>query len=135
MSKEVGDKIKSIRMNLGKTLEEFGKLFDPPASKGVVSNWENGYNLPNNNRLLKIAKLGNVTVEELLGNDCEVCAGNYFRESWYPESQLELSPLFNVTEDKKLRITLFALKSNYLGFVDIDINYCPECGRRLKDEK
>lgn len=62
---------------------------------------------------------------------CEVCAGNDFQASWYPGSQLELSPWFNVTEDKKLIVTLNDSKSNYLGFIDIDINYCPTCGKKL----
>ena len=62
---------------------------------------------------------------------CEVCAGNDFQASWYPGGQLELSPWFNVTEDKKLIVTLNDLKSNYLGFIDIDINYCPTCGKKL----
>ena len=62
----VADKIKSIRLSLGLSMEEFGKKFDSPASKGVVSNWENNYNLPNHARLKRIAELGNTTVEELL---------------------------------------------------------------------
>lgn len=131
----ISRKIRKIRLSRGETMEEFGKLFDPPASKGVVSNWENGYNLPNQERLKRIAELGNVTVEELLDTYCEVCAGNDFQASWYPESQLELSPWFNVTEDKKIIVSLNDLNSNFLGFLDIDINYCPECGRRLTDEK
>lgn len=62
----VGERIKSIRQSLGLSMNEFGQLFNPPASKGVVSNWENDYNLPNNTRLKKIAKLCNVTTEQLL---------------------------------------------------------------------
>ncbi|XJS10476.1 helix-turn-helix domain-containing protein [Aerococcaceae bacterium WGS1372] len=62
----VGARIKHIRDTKSLSMEEFGKLFDPPASKGVVSNWENGYNLPNQERLKRIAELGNITVEELL---------------------------------------------------------------------
>lgn len=62
----VGSKIRAIRKNLGFSMEKFGTLFNPHASKGVVSNWENNYNLPNNNRLRKIAELGETTVEELL---------------------------------------------------------------------
>lgn len=62
----VGSRIRSIRKNLGLSMEKFGKLFDPHASKGVVSNWENNYNLPNNNRLRKIAEIGGTTVEKLL---------------------------------------------------------------------
>lgn len=63
---EVGKRIRKIRKDKGLTMEEFGKLFDPIASKGVVSNWENNYNLPNNERLKRIAELGEITLNELL---------------------------------------------------------------------
>lgn len=69
MNKKIGFRIKEIRQSHNKTMEEFGKIFNPPASKGVVSNWENDYNYPNDKRLIKIAKLGNVSVEELLGSN------------------------------------------------------------------
>lgn len=63
---EIGQRIKSIRLNLGVNMEDFGKMFDPKASKGVVSNWENSYNKPNNKRIKEIAKMGNVSVDYLL---------------------------------------------------------------------
>ncbi|MBG9987868.1 helix-turn-helix transcriptional regulator [Aerococcaceae bacterium DSM 111176] len=63
---KIGKRIRSIREKLGMTSEEFAELFDPPASKGTVSKWENGRYLPNNKRLVKIARLGNISVEELL---------------------------------------------------------------------
>lgn len=59
------EKIRRIRKELGYTIQEFGKLFNPPASKGLVCNWEKGRNLPNKSRLKKIAELGNTTVDEL----------------------------------------------------------------------
>lgn len=62
----VGSRIRHIRDTKGLTMKQFGELFDPPASKGLVSNWENGYNLPNQERLKKIAELGGITVQELL---------------------------------------------------------------------
>lgn len=66
MINNLGQKIRNIRKTKGLTMEEFGKLFSPPASKGVVSNWENNYNRPNNERLKKIAEFGGISVEELL---------------------------------------------------------------------
>lgn len=60
----VGDKIKTIRLNLGETMEEFGKRFG--TSKGTVNNWEKGRNLPNRNSLLRIAQLANQTVSDFL---------------------------------------------------------------------
>lgn len=61
------ENLKKIRKSKNLTMEEFGQMFDPPASKGVVSNWENNYNFPNNERLEFIATLGGMTVDELLG--------------------------------------------------------------------
>ncbi|MFX3949673.1 helix-turn-helix domain-containing protein [Streptococcus suis] len=60
----VGNRIKSIRFDMGATMEEFGKAFN--TSKGTVNNWEKGRNLPNKENLLKIAKIGNMTVDQLL---------------------------------------------------------------------
>lgn len=62
--KQVGLRIKDIRLSLGESMEEFGKRFD--TSKGTVNNWEKGRNLPNKANLLKIAKLGKITPSILL---------------------------------------------------------------------
>lgn len=62
--KQVGERIKSIRLKQGLTQEEFGRKFE--ASKGNVATWEKGASLPNKNRLKNIAEFGNTTVEELL---------------------------------------------------------------------
>lgn len=75
--KTIGTRIADIRKSLGLSMEEFGKRMDPKASKGAVSNWENGYNLPNNNRLKKIAELGNTTVRKLLEPEYFIEEGKY----------------------------------------------------------
>lgn len=62
--KAVGKRIKQIRTTKGYTLESFGKLFG--ASKGNVQQWENGVSLPNKERLSTIAKIADMTVNELL---------------------------------------------------------------------
>ena len=62
--KEVGSRIKQIRLNKGYTLEGFGKLFG--ASKGNVQQWENGVSLPNTERIASICKIADLTVNELL---------------------------------------------------------------------
>lgn len=62
----IGQRIKNIRLSLGETTEEFSKHFDPPASKGTISKWENGKYLPNNQRKKVISELGKITVNELL---------------------------------------------------------------------
>lgn len=83
--KAVGRRIKQIRINKGCTLEAFGKLIGAskssvsewetgkhlPPRKSIVLRWENGTSLPNQSRLEIIAKLGNMTVNELLYGDTE----------------------------------------------------------------
>jgi len=79
MKRKIGDKIKRIRKmqndGNGLSMEEFGKLFNPPASKGVVSNWENNYNYPNEKRLERIAELGGISVKELMLSDTDLKFG------------------------------------------------------------
>lgn len=70
----IGEKIREIRLSLGKSMTEFGKMIDDydingKTKSGTVSNWETGKNLPNNERLKKIAELGNVSVPYIMGVD------------------------------------------------------------------
>ncbi|MFV0557973.1 MAG: helix-turn-helix domain-containing protein [Enterococcus sp.] len=62
--KAVGERIRSIRIGLGYTMEAFGEKLD--TSKGAVNNWEKGKSLPNKPRLKKIADLGGVSITYLL---------------------------------------------------------------------
>ena len=73
--KNVGYRIRNIRLNKGYTLERFGELFG--ASKGNVQSWEKGLTLPNKARIKQIADIGNITVNELLyGSLYEVFENN-----------------------------------------------------------
>ncbi|MFT8820553.1 MAG: helix-turn-helix transcriptional regulator [Liquorilactobacillus nagelii] len=58
--------IKSTRIKLKMSQETFGKEFNPPAAKSIVSRWERGDSIPNPERLLKISDLSGYSVEELL---------------------------------------------------------------------
>lgn len=62
--KIVGERIKNIRLQSGKTQESFGKEFG--ASKGNVAMWEKGATLPNVERLNKISEFAGISVNELL---------------------------------------------------------------------
>lgn len=62
--KEVGLRIKQIRIKNGHTLQSFGELFG--TRKTNVQKWEIGFNLPNKRRLALISEYGNITVNELL---------------------------------------------------------------------
>lgn len=63
---KTGQRIKAIRLQIGKSQETFGTLFYPSVSKGAVSRWETGNTIPNTERLKRIADLGHVSVDFLL---------------------------------------------------------------------
>lgn len=52
---ELGERIRSIRVTLGETMEQFGQRFN--TSKGTVNNWEKDRNAPNKANLKMIADL------------------------------------------------------------------------------
>lgn len=77
--KAVGNRIQSIRKRKGLTMKEFGKLVGD-AAQSLVSRWEKGDNLPNNERLKIIAALGSATVNELLYGDFQHFCFTLFQE-------------------------------------------------------
>ena len=83
---KVGSRIFNIRQNKNLTLEEFGKIFN--AGKSNVQKWEIGSSLPTRERLDKIAKIGNTTINQLLyGSIDEFLENNIeelIKESDYP---------------------------------------------------
>lgn len=60
-----GIRIKEIRDNLGLTGSEFGKKLN--VTKTAVSYWENGARQPDASMINKIADIGNVSSDYLLG--------------------------------------------------------------------
>ena len=69
--KEVGKRIFSIRKNMNLTLEQFGLILQ--VGKSNVSVWELGKSLPRREKSIEIAKLGKISVEELLyGKEKEI---------------------------------------------------------------
>lgn len=95
--KILGQRIKAIRLDKGMTLEEFGKLFG--ASKSIVSRWESGISSPNPERLKTIAKVGDMTVGQLLYGEQG--------QSYYNWEAVErmLINVFNGQEIDKLALT------------------------------
>lgn len=63
-AKELGLKITEIRINIGVNQKEFAKMINSTVS--AVSNWENGRNKPNKERMRRIAELSSKTVSELI---------------------------------------------------------------------
>ena len=99
MSNIIGNRIKSIRLSLGLTMEEFGKLFDVAALKSNVSGWERGNHLPNANRLKKIAELGDTTVQELLKEGDYINVGYAIKElrDSYRETQQQFADRIGIS--------------------------------------
>lgn len=64
--KKVGYRIREIRKELGLSMAAFAEKIDNKSKSGTVSNWETGKNLPNNERLKKIAEIGKISIDELL---------------------------------------------------------------------
>ena len=60
----VGQRIKQVRKQCGLTMIEFGKALN--VTNFTVCRWENGQRMPNVFKILDIAKMGNMTVEEFL---------------------------------------------------------------------
>lgn len=75
----IGIRIKNIRQKKGLNQNEFGKLV-LDAHKSLVSKWEKGQSLPNNERLKKIAELGETTVEYLLYGSLDDYARNLLND-------------------------------------------------------
>ena len=99
MSIEVGNRIKNIRLCLGLTMEEFGKLFYEPSAQSIVSRWEHGKSLPRANRLKKIAELGDTTVQELLKEDDYINIGYAIKELMdsYRETQQQFADRIGIS--------------------------------------
>lgn len=78
---EVGKRIYIIRKALGDNMNEFGeRIGSPAASDSIVSRWEKGKSLPNNERLKRIAEIGNTTVDFLLYGSLDDHARNLLKE-------------------------------------------------------
>ena len=83
--KNVGKRIKQIRLSNGWTLikfsDEISKIIgdNKQIAEGVISRWESGISLPNPKRLKAIAKIADITVEELLHGNFQ---RYYFDKYW-----------------------------------------------------
>lgn len=95
---EIGKRINNIRLDLGMTMEDFGKIFN--TSKGTVNNWEKGRNLPNKANLKVIAELGGVSVEKLLNPDSITQEELIKAKKIYDERYSEKFSRFNFNDDE-----------------------------------
>lgn len=98
--KEVGKRIKTLRQAKGLSQKEFGEQLNN-ANKSLVSRWEHGKNLPNNERLKAIAAIGNITVEELLYGNID---NDDYRDDFYNEVRKFINRKNGPLEEFKLLI-------------------------------
>lgn len=61
---KMGNRIKLVRKNKGMTQQEFGELFN--SNNGVVSRWERNLIIPDFERIIQIAEIGEVTLDWLV---------------------------------------------------------------------
>ncbi|MGH2116173.1 helix-turn-helix domain-containing protein [Aerococcus urinaeequi] len=114
-NKRLGERIKKIRKKLGMSQLEFSKAIG--ATKSAVSNWENGYNAPNNERLKAIANLGNTTVDALLYGSLNERVGNLLNAAIDSD---------NPTYNKKLDDLITDYLVKHENLIDIVIGYNPD---------
>lgn len=90
--KKIRDSLNDIAKNKKKmTLEEFGKMMNPPAEKSLVSKWEKGIYIPNTPRLKTIAFLGNTTIDFILYGTFQESYGYGERIKRIREEELNMS--------------------------------------------
>ncbi|MBO0460036.1 helix-turn-helix domain-containing protein [Enterococcus hulanensis] len=63
---EMGNRIHEIRKDREESLKNFGKQLTQVTGKNVISRWEKGINIPDIEKLMNIAYIGNTTVPYLL---------------------------------------------------------------------
>lgn len=118
----VGKRIKNIRQENGYSMKEFGieigKLISTDRVKeGIISRWENGISLPNNERLKAIANLGNTTVDALLYGSLNERVGNLINAAIDSDN-----PKYN----KKLDDLITDYLVKHENLIDIVVGYNPD---------
>lgn len=115
---ETGGRIRLARVARGLSMEQLGALLSPPASKGAVSNWENGYNLPNNSRLKQLSDVLKVSTTYLLSGKFMLRDIHMMPE--IDQENIRISQK-RMTEDIRENF----IKSTQSNLSDIDLNLLP----------
>lgn len=63
---QMGERIRALRESLGETQSVFAERFN--TNKSSVSSWENGVYMPSTTRMIEMARLSDVTLDEFIGN-------------------------------------------------------------------
>jgi transcriptional regulator with XRE-family HTH domain len=104
--KSIGARIRKIRNSLGHNQIEFGKLVG--VSNASISSYEKGDSYPTIGALIKIAHLGNVTIEWLImGED----ASKETLKRLLSDEELKLLAAFDSADPEDRRIILRVVES------------------------
>lgn len=112
--KEVGQRIKKIRLEMGYTQSEFAKITG--STLPAVSNWEVGKNLPSSKRLTEVAFHGQMTVDELLN-------GAYC--NWWLDDNESNTYASSCRDNELFQLSEGTPEENRM-------RYCMYCGKKLK---
>lgn len=63
----ISQRLAQLRKERFLTLDDVSNIFDPPVSKGTVSNWENGHQYPSNKRIVALCDFYDVSIDYLYG--------------------------------------------------------------------
>lgn len=81
-TESLGERIKDIRLLKGLTMQKFGALING-ADRSLVSKWERNLIVPGPERLKSIARIGNVSLDELIGTTKKVQSIHVSKETVY----------------------------------------------------
>jgi len=90
-----GERIKSIREDLGLTLEEFGHLFSPVLSAQTIASWESENLLPDLKQMRVIGNLVGIDYKEIL-------FGKEFLSDYSPDTYSNMNDVENSLSNLKL---------------------------------
>jgi transcriptional regulator with XRE-family HTH domain len=103
-----GQRIRQIRKQHKYSMAAMAKLVGT-SSASTVNNWEKGNNLPNKERLEKIAILGNTTVEWLIYGDFETYVYHLLEDSIAPDK---------LQNPEFMEMLLLILKREHISYND-----------------
>lgn len=119
---KLGQRIREIRNRVGYSLEDFGQAVSPPANKSIVSRWESGKSIPNNQRIKSISKLGSMTSENLLFGDETEFIENVIRNIYRQKDSLsEKYDLLDNIDETELVMLLTPVVKEYLEINQVTI--------------
>ncbi|KAA9239973.1 helix-turn-helix domain-containing protein [Aerococcus tenax] len=129
-NQSLGNRLRVLRKEKGLTMVQLGKIIDAPQS--AISQWENGINQPNRDRLKKLADLYQISVNELLHGTQKEIINSFDLIS--EQALKEFTEIKSANGDKlsqsrvnDLRIVLERMKKEFVeNEIYKDTRYTPE---------